>query len=514
MRYYCVMNRVDRSPSFRHIAAAIAALVLVACASPPQRGDVATESAQQRSADRFWQHIDAAAGHDWFHILDVGEEALTWRLRMIDSAHHAIDMETFLWMEDALGMQVAGHLLAAADRGVKIRLLLDDAFTSHEDLTLLALDEHSNIELRLYNPYGLRIGGSSGRQFFNLADFDRVNHRMHNKALVVDGWAATVGGRNLADEYFGLHDEYNFRDMEVVVLGDSVDQVAAHFASFWNSDWSVPAVRVLDGGSADLRELRSRIKAEYGAVNVASEAELETLWREAASSVVGGRAQFVADEPARPGAEPKEVPPDQVARFIIDLIDAAREEIIIVTAYLVPTEGLTAAIARARARGVRVSMLTNSLRSNNHLAAYAAYSGYIRGLVSSGVELYELRTDAVDRNLYMVAPVDSKELGLHAKFMLVDDDRVVIGSSNLDQRSLKLNTEVGLLVESTALNASLRDAIAVDFLPRNAWSVQLDDRGDLVWVGDGERYMDPPADSSFQQLEAWFMGLLPLDEQM
>ncbi len=200
------------------------ALLVGACAAPPSHDGLVDEPPQQRSADRFWQHIDAAAGHDWFHLLDGGDEAMTWRLRMIDSAHHSIDLETFLWMEDELGLRVVAHLLAAADRGVNIRLLLDDAFTSHEDLTLLAMQQHPNIQLRVYNPYGMRIGGSAGRTLFNLGDFRRVNHRMHNKALVIDGWAATIGGRNLADEYFGLHDEYNFRDMEVIVMGDGVDE--------------------------------------------------------------------------------------------------------------------------------------------------------------------------------------------------------------------------------------------------------------------------------------------------
>jgi putative cardiolipin synthase len=493
-----------------------AALVVGACATPPSHDGLADEPPQQRSADRFWRHIDAAAGHDWFHLLDTGDEAMTWRLRMIDSAHHSIDLETFLWMEDDLGLRIVSHLLAAADRGVKVRLLLDDAFTSHEDLTLLAMEEHPNIHLRVYNPYGVRVGGSAFRTVFNLADFRRVNHRMHNKALVVDGWAANVGGRNLADEYFGLHDAYNFRDMEVIVMGDGVDGVAAHFAAFWNSEWSVPAHRVLDVGSdvADLALLRARLAERVGPAQVATEAELETLWRDAAGKVVSGRAQFVADAPASPGAEPAEAPPDQMARFIVDIIDGAEEEVTLVTAYLVPTEGLMQVIERTLARGVRVRILTNSMRSNNHLAAYAAYSGYIRRLVGSGVELYELRTDAEDRNLYMTTPVDDKQLGLHAKFMLVDDDKVLIGSSNLDQRSLKLNTEVGLLVESRSLNARVREAVAVDFLPRNAWLVQSDGEGDLVWVGDGERLSHPPADSAFQQLEAWFIGLLPLDEQM
>ena len=508
---HCFMRCAGRG---RLLLALPLALLLASCAAP-QREGLTEEAPQARSADRFWQHIDAA-GQDWFHLLDGNADAMAWRLRMIDSAHHAIDMETFLWKEDELGLRVAGHLLAAADRGVTVRLLLDDTFTSNEDLTLLALDAHPAIELRIYNPYGTRIGGIAGRPLLNVQDFSRLNHRMHNKTLIVDGWAANVGGRNLADEYFGLHDDYNFRDMEVLVMGGSVDAVAAHFADFWNSDWSIPAHEVLDAGpsGADLPALRQRIVEQVGELAVASEAELEAVWREAAAMAVGGRAKFVGDEPATAGAEPDEAPPDQMARFIVDVIDAAQQEVVLVTAYLVPTEGLSQVIQRTLARGVRIKILTNSMRSNNHLAAHAAYSGYIRELVASGVELYELRTDAVDRNLYMDSPVGGKKLGLHAKFILVDRDKVLIGSSNLDPRSLKLNTEVGLMVESEDLNARLRDAIAVDFLPRNAWSVQLDDGGRLVWVGDGERLYHPPADSIFQQLEAWFMGLLPMDSQL
>jgi putative cardiolipin synthase len=166
------------------------------------------------------------------------------------------------------------------------------------------------------------------------------------------------------------------------------------------------------------------------------------------------------------------------------------------------------------ARGVQVRILTNSLQSNNHLAAHAAYRGYIRSLVGHGVELYELRADAVDRSLYMEHPVDDKHLGLHAKFLLVDDDQVFVGSANLDSRSLKLNTEVGLLIESRPLNQALRQLIEVDFAPRNAWSVQLDPGGKIIWVGGSQVLSHVPADSAFQRLEDWFIGLLPIDSQM
>lgn len=501
----------------RTLGLAAGLLLLAACAAPVQRADVTPEEAQHRSADRFWRHVDAAGHHhDWFHLLNSYEEAMRWRLAMIDSAHHAIDMETFLWSPDQGGHKVLAHLLAAADRGVRVRLLLDDSFTPHQDLALHRLDSHPNIDLRIYNPYSNRAGGTTERTLFNLGDFSRVNHRMHNKALVVDGWVANVGGRNMADEYFGLHGAYNFRDMEVLTMGGSVAQVSEHFAAFWNSGWAFPVADVADveEGADGLEALRAQLAAEHGAPAVGTEAELEAAWQQMASGAVAGRAHFVADRPALANPALEGEAPTQMADYIIAAMDTARSELVMVSAYLVPTEELLAAIERARERGVRVRMLTNSMRSNNHLTAHAAYSGYVRGLVGEGVELYELRTDAVDRNLYMEGPVTDKKLGLHAKFMLLDEDRVFIGSSNLDRRSLNINTEVGMMVESAELNRMLRESIAIDFEPRNAWSVRLDEQGELYWVGEDKVLHHPPADSPFQQLEDWFIGLLPIDAQM
>ncbi len=496
----------------------LAAIMLLAgCASTVERSHTPIAAAQQQSSDRFWQHInEAGTQQDWFHLLSDGAQAMEWRLRMIDSAHQAIDMETFLWKPDRGGAMVLSHLLAAADRGVQVRLLIDDSFTPYEDRLLTSIDSHPNIQLRIYNPYRNRYGGMTGRTLFNLNDFQRVNHRLHNKTLVIDGWAANVGGRNLADEYFGLHDAHNFRDMEVLAMGGGVAAASEHFAAFWNSGWAFPVKDVIEVEveQSALESLRKSLEARVGSPQVAPESELEQAWETLARSAVSGRAYFVADRPAQesPGAEDSS--PVQLADYIVDIIDSAEHEVILVTAYLVPTQELSAVIKRSVERGIRVRILTNSLRSNNHIAAHAAYIGYVEDLVGSGVELYELRADAEDRNLYMETPVDSKALGLHAKFMLLDTDRVFIGSSNLDPRSLKLNTEVGMMVESDELNQRLRDNIAVDFLPRNAWSVQLDEDQQLVWIGGDERFDHPPADSVFQQLEDWFIGLLPIDSNM
>ena len=212
-------------------------------------------------------------------------------------------------------------------------------------------------------------------------------------------------------------------------------------------------------------------------------------------------------------AAPDEMP-NQLGIELARVIEAAKIEVILVTAYLVPTPELEASIERAEARGVNVRILTNSLQSNNHLTAHAAYHGHLKRLVGHGAELHEVRANAADRALYMRSPVADKHLGLHAKLLLADDQISYIGSCNLDPRSLKINTEVGLVVESKELNRALRDLLAVDFETRNAWAVQRSANGELVWIGNNQVLHHQPAHSSIQRLEDWFIGLLPIDGQM
>ena len=216
----------------------VAMLLLMAGCTAPKVIDIPVETAFPAVQSAFWDDIETAQGGEWFYLLNSGEEALQWRLRMIDSATSSIDMETFLWSPDRAGRLIQAHILAAANRGVRVRFLLDDSFTVHEDLALHAFDDHPNIELRIYNPLRHRYDSIFWRQLFNLGDFARTNHRMHNKLLVVDGRAALVGGRNLADEYFGLHAKMNFRDMEVITMGSSVPGTVRHFDAFWNSGWA------------------------------------------------------------------------------------------------------------------------------------------------------------------------------------------------------------------------------------------------------------------------------------
>jgi putative cardiolipin synthase len=235
---------------------------------------------------------------------------------------------------------------------------------------------------------------------------------------------------------------------------------------------------------------------------------------EAARHGHSGVSVFHSDAPAHEDPAAASEAPNQLAGVLLDLIDAATMEVILVSAYLIPTPELEAAVERAEKRGVEVRILTNSLRSNNHLAAHSAYSRHIQRLVSHGADLHEVHAEAADRPRYMQAPVEGKRLGLHAKMLVIDQNRVYVGSCNLDPRSLKLNTEVGLVVDSRSLNRALRDLTASDFEPRNAWAVRLSEAGRLQWHGEGVVLDRPPSDSPVQALEDWFLGLLPIEQQM
>ena len=263
-----------------------------------------------------------------------------------------------------------------------------------------------------------------------------------------------------------------------------------------------------------LQDYRLELAQSMPTLVVPGPGELDAAWRAIATEAFPGRADFFFDRPAsRDPADPDEQP-DQLAGELQRMIDGAEAEVILISAYLVPTPELEEVVERIEARGVHVRILTNSLQSNNHLSAHAAYRKHINALIDHGADLHEVSTTATDRNLYMQTPVDEKQLGLHAKLLLVDDNLAFIGSCNLDPRSLKINTEVGLIIESEELNSALRQHLAIDFEPQNAWHVQRAEDGQLVWVGDGEVLNHQPSDSAIQRLEDWFIGLLPIDGQM
>ena len=463
-----------------------------------------------------WQTLNAVRQDDWFHLLNTGSDALDWRLRAIDSAEDSIDLQTFIWDLDGSGGAIKQHLLDAAARGVFVRVLVDDSFILDADQELLDIDQHQNIELKVFNPYKRRSSHAAMREVLNLGEFHRLDHRMHNKVMVIDNQVAVLGGRNLADHYFGYDESDNFRDMEVVAGGPIVHQLADGFDLYWNDGWSFPVSTVMEvrAGPGSPQKVKQSATLLPEAHREESAQERMAAWIQLAKSAHSGTARLLLDDPPEDNPAADGQAPVQVAEQLVREIDASRQEIWLVSAYLIPTPEIEAAIQRAEERGVEVRILTNSINSNNHITAHSAYRKHIRTLLEIGAEMHEVRFDAEDRDLYIESPVDNKTLCLHAKVLLFDSNRVFIGSANLDPRSMHINTEMGLMIESESLNANVREALEPDFSPRNAWQLQLREDGRVVWVSDKETLDHQPTHSFMRRIEDWFFSLLPIENEM
>ena len=510
-------TRKDTCPFWIVMPVLLAAIVIVyAGCSTLQPVDLPDEKALEPAETEFWTALLTERSGNWFKLLNTGEEAIEWRLRVIDSATRSLDLQTFLWKEDATGLKILRHILEAADRGVRVRLLLDDLFTVGENDLIFDIDHHPNIDYRIYNPFGRRYDSFFFRELMNLGEFSRLDHRMHNKVMVADNRAAILGGRNLADEYFGNHSAANFRDMEVLTVGPIIESISDRFDEYWNSHWSIPVDRVLDLPPREKEPavLLTQLKENVDLGLEENHVTRRSKWLSAARSAHPGEADVISDEPAQKNPEAENELPNQLAHALVKWIDRSNKELIIVSAYLIPTPELEEAIERAESRGVRVRILTNSLRSNNHIAAHSAYRNYMQRLIGHGADLHEVRAAAKDRSIYMQNPVDRKKLGLHAKLILIDQEYTFIGSTNMDPRSLHLNTEIGVFIQSNQLNQRLREKIEIDFHKRNAWHLQVADNGRIAWVADDIVLNSQPADSAFQRLEDWFLSILPIEEEM
>jgi cardiolipin synthase C len=487
-------------------------LLLAACSTVQPQRDRTPEQALAPVPMTALPGLASQDRHDHVVPMGIGPEALQWRLRALRVATQSVDLQTFIWKDDSAGLALVREIIAAAERGVRVRILLDDSFLAHADPALRALSGHAKIEYRIYNPVANRSGNTLVRELENLHDLARINHRMHNKLLVVDGRIAIIGGRNLADEYFGYQQQHNFRDFEFIVSGPFLGQLEEVFDLYWNDPWSIPIEDLVEEGHApDFATARADIVPRAQA-HLDSAVSTARDWELLFGSGYSVDLQLLVDTP--PDTAPDLDAPVQLAAALVQRVDEVERDLVLVSAYFIPTPELTEVIEKAARRGVRVRILTNSLGSNNHVSAHAAYAKHRPALLRAGAEIYELRPDAQTRELYMDAGVVQSLLGLHAKGIVFDDCCLFLGSANLDPRSLRLNTEVGVVVESPELTARVRRMLEVDMRGENAWRVELDARGELVWTGaDGEQRHAPPA-SFFLRAESWFFGLFPIEGQM
>jgi cardiolipin synthase C len=451
-----------------------------------------------------------------FKLLDDNEDALRWRLALIDSAQSSIDFQYYLWYGDTTGQLIAARLLDAADRGVKIRVLVDDLNTLLKDAAspvlrdrvVAWLDHYPNVELRLFNPWTNR--GWSGRIQEGLGDFKKANQRMHNKALVVDNRAVIIGGRNIGDEYMGMNSSFNFHDLDVLGVGPVARQTSAMFDAYWNSQWVMP-VSALDIQITP--EEKARARAEL--VGHLSKAKALTNfsiepqpWDTAIAGLKGrmhpGSSRIVADMPRE----------DAIDHLMLEeihaLISSPLRELAIVNAYIIPTERGIATLTQLNAGGREVRILTNSLASHDVPAVNSHYRPWRKHIVDSGAELYELRADAaIQAEFCDTYPTEGQFVGLHSKALVVDREISYIGSMNFDPRSAALNTEMGVIIKSQGLGEALSALIERDMLAENSWKVTLDQGGKLQWTHDSESTGIQPARSFWQRIQEFFFRSFP-----
>ena len=455
------------------------------------------------------------------HALGDGTDAFAARIALVDAATSSLDLQYYIWHDDLTGGLLLDALRRAADRGVRVRLLLDDNNTGGMDGLLAALDEHPSVELRLFNPFmqrKLRIAGY-------LSDFRRLNRRMHNKALIVDGVACVVGGRNIGDEYFDADAATGFIDLDVVVVGPVVDEVIASFQSFWDSDSSHPVDRVLPpptGADRDrLRTLGEAARQRPEAARYTAAVRDSRLLADHAAGRLAlewAPAKLVADEPGKGlgDASPADL---LVGRLTRSFDGEANEEFLLVSPYFVPGKAGLEALLRIAARGVRVRVLTNALEATDVGAVHAGYARYRKALLKGGVQIFELRRESGAMPSRMRA-VDGSAGGgsgasLHAKTFAVDRDRIFVGSFNFDPRSAIYNTELGLVIRSPRMATEL-SALFDTRIPAIAYEVRIGTDGHLEWVareGDATQVLRrEPGRTVLRSIGLGVLSVLPIEK--
>jgi putative cardiolipin synthase len=452
-----------------------------------------------------------------FLALDKNEEALKWRLALADHAKYSIDAQYFIWHGDESGLLLLHRLVDAADRGVRVRILVDDLLLPGHEEGIAILTSHPNIEIRVFNPWEGR-GTSVGKGVEFLGSMTRLNQRMHNKLFVADNRFAIVGGRNIGNEYYGLSTKYNFSDLDVLCAGPVARELSKSFDIYWNSEEAYPGEAFALGKSlqGELNKRRKKSQKRLRRKEILSQFPLEVHdWSERLNRLPeimsGGTAKVVYDEPLV-GAE---MPPVQMFKGLKELDDGVREEVFIITPYFIPHGNALDNLQKVVERGVRVKILTNSLASTDSPIAHSGYQRYRRTILERGIELYELRHDAEVEVLYDTPPVRAKYLGLHSKAIVVDRSRLYIGSSNLDPRSIYLNTEIGLIIDAPVLADELARLFDRDLTPENTWRVRLDDKGNLTWESsDGIVGAPQPARTLWQRIQVFFFSLMPVEDQI
>lgn len=433
--------------------------------------------------------IAAHPNQSGVYVLDKGGDALIARAWLADHAQKSIEVQYFIWSTDNIGILASEALLRAAERGVKVRVIVDDLLVDAPDKSLLALAKHPNIDIRIYNPKH-KAGTPFHKRLLNIVtNFRGVNQRMHDKTFIVDGKIGITGGRNMADEYFDFNQSYNFRDRDALLIGSVATAMQESFNRFWSSPLSAPVEQLYDGlgimqknvtvNQTEISQFYKELhayandsknfsptvrKAIHDSPQAFSRIIDETTW---------ALVEFISDTPGKNNNRLLLGGGGRTTEKLANLVENAKSSIVIQSPYLVMSEEAINVFKRALHRGVRVKINTNSLAATDNLAAFSGYKNQRDDLLKMGIEIYEFKPNPkISKKLMHGENISNKSppiFAIHAKTMVIDENSVYIGTFNFDPRSENLNTEVGVIVNDTTLAKSVETAISTDMSPENSW---------------------------------------------
>jgi putative cardiolipin synthase len=474
-------------------------------------------------ADRVDREIesleDQNPGDAGFHLLSDSIDSLAVRLLMAERAERSLDAQYYLITNDDVGYLFLGALLRAADRGVRVRLLLDDIQTQGHDAGMAALDSHPNFEVRIFNPFA----GRSTRVGDGLTRFNRVNRRMHNKSFTADNHVTVIGGRNIAGEYFGARSDVNFGDIDVMAVGPVVEEVSNMFDTYWNNRSALPLpafAKMPQDPDEELKQLRERLTRSREQIESTRYAEALTRdirgYVEADASIyTWAPYELVYDSPEK--ANPNKA--GEAHSILTPLraeVEGAQEEIMFISPYFVPRKTGIRGFAGLRDRDIEIKVITNSLAATNHSVVHSGYAPARKPLLKMGVELYEVRPDVGESGAQKAGNF-SAEGTLHTKAFVVDRERLFVGSFNMDPRSAYINTELGVIIDSSVLATEVVDRVDLA-LPIFTYEVILTGKNKLRWMGqkDGEQklWKKEPQTGFWRRFNVSVMRILPIKGQL
>jgi len=497
---------------------------LYGCASvdfdyPKSESVALTDTADTHLGRQFAGLAADHPGESGFFPMVDGIDALASRLLLAERAERSIDAQYYLIKDDIVSHVFISVLLRAADRGVRVRLLVDDMFTSGADAGIAALDSHPNFEIRIFNPFARR----SARAMDDITSFSRINRRMHNKSFTADNQVTIIGGRNIADEYFGAREDAKFGDLDVMGIGSVVNEVSDMFDSYWNHERAAPPeafAKMPDDPATELERVRVELEAArqliLGTKYAAAVRDQFLEYEETDNDVFIWAPYTLAVDSPDKNFKKKAKTAASITTPLRESILSAKTEALILSPYFVPRKAGIETLIELQRSGVSITIITNSLAANNQSSVHAGYAPSRKPLLKAGVKIYEVRPDADVQGSELMAASGAKAT-LHTKAFIIDRSEIFIGSFNFDPRSANINTELGVIIRSPEMSANAAELLTAA-LPRQTYEVFLNEKGKLRWRAfeDGEEviYDKEPQTTWGQRFMAGFMRILPIRGQL